>query len=389
MQSLLFSGILLLACSWSMVAQAGDIRHQVDNEVQAFLKERPYAGLVVGLITPETQQVWGYGSVTLRGKQQTPDGNTLFEIGSVTKVLTGLLLADLVNRGKVRVDDPVSRYLPANWKVPRRDNRDITLLHLATHTSSLPRVPPSLMLLAAVDGSIDNPYATFTRKMLQNTLCSLKLTRVIGSQYRYSNLGVGLLGLALADATNATSYEALLRQRILSPIGMHDTGITLSETQLQQLAPGMNGDGEPTSRWDFDCLEACGGVRSNVNDILKLLRANLHLEQTPLGEAFRLAQQPWREKGRSGLSVGLCWMLTKEQDPKFTMIWHNGGTGGYRSFLAVVPEHQLGLVILTNTKDSIDMLAVDLIRSLIKPGAQQDLPPTSEQQDQRDSRQHS
>jgi len=167
-----------------------------DDEIRALLRQRideqhRGVGIVVGVIGPTERRVVSWG--TFDGGAKKVAGDTIFEIGSVTKVFTSLLLADAVARGEVALDDPVSKFLPANVKVPERGGKKITLLDLATHTSGLPSTPNNL-----VPKDPSNLYADYTVGQLYDFLSSYTLPRDIGSQYEYSNLGVGLLGIALA-----------------------------------------------------------------------------------------------------------------------------------------------------------------------------------------------
>jgi len=339
-------------------------RAAVDELVKPFLKDKPYLGLVAGITRPTGHQVFGYGEVTLEGKKQVPDAATLFEIGSITKIFTGTLLADQVLCGTVRLDDPVQNYLPNDWIVPRRDDRDITLLHLATHTSSLPVQPPLIGFIALLNKTPFNPYSKFDETQLRKTLADLKLSRPIGSRFEYSNLGVGLLGHALAHAAKAKTYEDLLVQRLAKPLALADTRLQLSAEQSKRLAPGHNKEGEPASPWTFACLEACGGLRSTAHDLLLFVDAAMNRRKTPLAEAFRMVQQPWREIGRKGEAVGLCWFRREHEVEKDDMLWHNGGTGGYRSFLALVPEKGVGVVLLSNSPHSLDKLGDAILKKI-------------------------
>ncbi|OWK39088.1 serine hydrolase domain-containing protein [Fimbriiglobus ruber] len=344
-------------------------RAAVDELVKSFLKDKPYLGLVVGISRPAGREIFGYGQVTLDGKQHAPDGTTIYEIGSLTKVFTGTLLADQVLRGAVKLDDPVQKHLPDTLTVPRRDDRDITLLHLATHTSSLPVQPPLIGLVAVLKNEPDNPYGHYDRASLGKTLSGLKLDRPIGARFDYSNLGVGLLGHALAHTAGAESYEALLVQRLTKPLGLADTRVQLSAEQNKRFAPGYDRKGEPTAPWTFACLEACGGLRSTAGDLLLFADAAMGRRKTPLSEAFRTAQQPWRETchGPTGTqSIGLCWFREPFPPIKGEWIWHNGGTGGFRSFLALVPAKNLGVVLLGNSPHPLDKLAVEIVQALAK-----------------------
>jgi CubicO group peptidase (beta-lactamase class C family) len=284
----------------------------------------------------------------------------------MTKVFTGTLLADQVKRGTMRLDDPAQRYLPADVKLPRRDDRDITLLHLATHTSSLPVEPPYIGLLALSSKDPANPYGEYGQKQLIKTLKHLELGHPIGSRYAYSNLGVGLLGQALARTAKASSYQDLMVKQIAMPLGLPDTRLTLDAGQTKRLAPGHTALGARTSPWTFACLEACGGMRSTVRDMLIFTKANLGEIKTPLASAFQMAQEPWRETGHKGGFVGLCWQRWKLPPGESVVLWHNGGTGGYRSFMGLIPKKGAGVVVLSNSAHFVDAMGMEILKHLDK-----------------------
>src|SRR6185369_7618589 len=209
-----------------------------DNEVKSILQDRidrakRGVGIVVGLVDEKGTRVITYGKANQDGNRAL-DGNTVFEIGSVTKVFTATLLADMVERGEVSLNDPISKYLPKTVKTPTRDGKEITLLDLATQTSGLPRLPANF---APKDPG--NPYADYSVDQLYAFLSSYTLTRGIGEKYEYSNLGVGLLGHILSLRAG-TDYEALVRKRICQPLKMEDTGITLTPGMKTRLTTGHN-----------------------------------------------------------------------------------------------------------------------------------------------------
>jgi CubicO group peptidase (beta-lactamase class C family) len=337
----------------------------VAEAVKAFLEKRTHVTLAVGVITPGGKREFGFGTFKLDGQDRRPDEHTLYEIGSITKVFTGTLLAQLVLEKKIKLDDPVQPWLPANWKLPRRDDRDITFLHLATHTSGLPVQPPGLVLFTLLAGTEDDPYANFDRPAVAQTLGAIRLRRPIGSKYEYSNLGVGLLGHALARVDGADSYEALLAKRILRPLGMGESAIRLSEEQKKKLAPGHDDSGEPASGWTFASLEACGGLRSNVRDMLRFVEAAMAKTDTPLKPAFAFAQQPWREQAVKGAEVGLCWASSHSR--RGLLLWHNGGTGGYASYMGFRPTTGIGVVVLcSGAERAVDNLGLTILEALEK-----------------------
>ena len=168
----------------------------------------------------------------------------MFEIGSITKVFTAAILADMVARGQVRLDDPVAQLLPATVKVPSRNGRRITLLDLATQSSGLPRLPTNF---APKDSA--NPYADYGDQQLYDFLSGYELPRDPGATYEYSNLGMGLLGHALARKAGM-SYEQLVSRRVLAPLGMKETAITLSPALRPRLVPGHGDTGQVVAAQD-------------------------------------------------------------------------------------------------------------------------------------------
>jgi CubicO group peptidase (beta-lactamase class C family) len=278
---------------------------------------------------------------------------TILEIGSVSKALTGTLLAEMAARGEVALEDPVRRYLPDSVQVPARAGREITLLDLASHTSGLPRLPDNL---APADS--EDPYADYDVGRLHRFLSGHTLRREPGSAYEYSNLGAGLLGHALERA-GGRPYEVLMVERVLAPLGMHDTRITLTQGQRARLAGGHGADLAPVKGWTFDALAGAGAWRSTVLDVLRLLGAMLDPPAGTLGEAFIAAMEPRRSAGGPGLRIGLGWHVLEREGR--TLTWHNGETGGFHSFVAVDRAARTGVVVLSNAATNIDDIGFHLL----------------------------
>jgi len=321
-------------------------------------------GIVVGIIEPRGRRIVAYGGVN-QGDTRPLNGDTIFEIGSATKVFTSLLLADMVRRGEVALSDPVAKYLPAEVKVPERGGRVITLLDLSTHTSGLPRLPTNLRPQDSA-----NPYVDYTAEQLYRFLSSYELPRDIGSEFEYSNLGAGLLGFALARRAGM-GYEELVRKRITGPLGMKSTGITLTPEMKARLAAGHNSELKAVPNWDFDALAGCGALRSDANDLLTFLAANLGYIKSPLASAMASMRAVRRATGSASLGeIGLGWLMVKPSS--YEIVWHNGGTGGYRSFIGFVPSTRVGVVVLSNTftatgVDDIGMHLLDSHAPLMPP----------------------
>ena len=315
---------------------------------------RPSA--MTAYVSGTSLEMKGFGSITLPGGK-APDADTVYEIGSITKGLTGIVLADMAIAGEVSPHDTLEKYLPEPANFPE-SIRKITLQQLATHASGLPRLPANLMF-----GMKDpaNPYAHYGRKELEAFLYGYTPPPDRAAIVpEYSNLGFGLLGFVLAQKAGMT-YEALLKQRVLDPLGMRDTTVTLTADQRARLAPG-HAKGVPVSNWDLDALAGAGAVRSTAADMAKLLQALMRPPDSRIGKAIRLALEPRGQLGAA--KIGFGW-LTSTQPSGFTFIWHNGGTGGYRSFIGFTPDAKAGIVVLTNGADqSPDPLAAQALQRL-------------------------
>jgi serine-type D-Ala-D-Ala carboxypeptidase/endopeptidase len=328
--------------AFAAVVSDADIRTILADRIDV---QHQSVGIVVGAIDSTGRRVVAYGKTAKDGKPV--DADTVFEIGSITKVFTSLLLADAVKRGEVALTDPVSKYLPPDVKVPERGGKKITLVDLATHTSGLPRMPSNFH-----PKDPGNPYADYTVAQLYEFLSTVELTRDIGSKYEYSNLGGGLLGHALARRAG-TDYETLVRTRILQPLGMKSSAITLSKSMKEHLTPGHDASLQPVPNWDLPTLAGAGALRSTTNDLLTFLAANIGIEKSPLAPSMAAMIPPRRPTGNPGLEIALGWhILTRDGHE---IIWHNGGTGGYRTWIGFELKSRTGVVVLSNTSTTADV----------------------------------
>ena len=305
--------LLLQAFAASVYAQeAPGIPADVD--IRRLLAERiddqkRSVGIVVGVVGPEERRVVGYGRLTADDPRE-PGGDTVFEIGSITKVFTAILLAGLAEEGAVELETPVQGLLGPDVTMPTRNGAEITLLHLATHSSGLPRLPSNLQPSNAA-----NPYADYTVSQLHEFLSSHELVRDIGEAVEYSNLGGGLLGHVLA-LSQETDYETLVSARLLEPLGMSDTSITLSPSQQERLAIGHSVQLRPVANWDLPTLAGAGALRSTVNDLLTFVEANLGLGESSLHAAMAVTHAPRRDFAPPDMRIGLGWITRKRTWPR-------------------------------------------------------------------------
>jgi CubicO group peptidase (beta-lactamase class C family) len=336
LSNLLKTLTLTMIASLVSNAYALDLHSEIDPLVQPLIDDQEVVGCVVGIVRGGETQVLAYGE-TEKGSKKAPDGKTIYEIGSASKAFTGVLLADAVNAGLVKLDDSLQTHVPKGVKVPVKDDKPMTLEHLATHTSGLPRLPSNMR-----PKNPSNPYADYTPKQMAEFLTSHELRRVPG-EYEYSNYGMGLLGHVLAKK-QGTTYEKLLIDRIAKPLGMSDTCITLNAEQRKRFAPPYNVSLAADKNWDVPTLAGAGAIRSTANDLLKFLQASLADNKEPLTKAIQLAFEK-RHTMEDGLAIGLGWHIARDGITR----WHNGMTGGYSSWISVVPEAKVGVVVLSNT----------------------------------------
>lgn len=335
--SIIFAAAALVFC-----ADLAEIRSIMVNRVDEGKKA---VGIVVGTIDENGRQVIGHGR-TVAGGTKEPDGDTLFEIGSITKVFTSLVLADMIERGEVKPDDPVKKFLPSTVTVPSRNGKEITLLDLSMQISGLPRMPNNFR-----PKDLANPYVDYDPPKLYEFLSGYTLTRDIGEKYEYSNVGVGLLGHALSLKAGM-SYEDMIRRRILDPLGMKSTTVKLSPELEKRMATGHDAQLHPVKNWDLDALAGAGAIRSTANDMLKFLAANLELTDSPLKAAMRRMRSVHRETGATDLEIMMAWHVLHKNGAD--LVWHNGGTAGFRTFAGFVPEKKTGVVVLCNTNLDCD-----------------------------------
>jgi len=339
-----YRGIVFAVACFATTATAGSLPERVRNAVQERVDAGEYPAVVVGYIADGKSEVDAFGKLD-DGK--APDADTVFEIGSITKTFTATLLAEAVESGAVKIDTPVASLLP-DFKIPERSGKRITLLDIATQHSGLPRLPSNL---APADPA--NPYADYDAARLKAFLSGYTLTRDPGASYEYSNLAFGLLGFALARHAHS-NYAQLVDRKILRPLQMASTGIGLTDAILVHLAPGHDGDGKSAKNWDIDALAGAGALRSSTTDMLHYLRANMEAPASPLGRAMKFAQEPRQDTRGKITRIGLAWMTVAR--PGGDVIWHNGGTGGYRSFLGFNADRRRGVVVMTNSANDVDQI---------------------------------
>ncbi|QEF98571.1 D-alanyl-D-alanine-carboxypeptidase/endopeptidase AmpH precursor [Stieleria maiorica] len=353
-----FFCILLLIIPTALSAAPPDLndpatRQRVRSLVQPYLDNELVVGLSLGLIAGDRAATFHFGKTSQDGP--APDDQTVYEIGSVTKVFTGILLADAVVQNKVKLDQDAAELMPDGARMPESGGKSITLLDLSIHRSGLPRLPSNMTNVGG-----ENPYADYTSDLALEFLNEYSLTRDPGDAMEYSNLAVSFLGYLLCRQAGK-SYDELFSQRVTGPLGMSDTTVTGNDDVLQRLATGHDALAKPRSTWEFADMPGAGGIRSTVTDMLRFAKANLDPPDNDLGKAIQLAWKQHRAGDAKDFAMGLGWHLARDGSTR----WHNGQTGGFHAMLFVNRQIPAAVVLLTNTATmEVDRLAEDLIRML-------------------------
>lgn len=335
--------------AWTAPLTQAELASQVAAAVGGGRVQAVSAGLVQA-----TGPVTAHAGVLAPDRATPPDDQTVYDIGSITKVFTGLLLAEAVTRGELTLDTPLATLLPPDVELPDRAGNRITVRMLATHTSGLPAIPAEIP-----PDNYTNPYANYGESDLWATLRRVKLDFEPGTKASYSNLAVGLLGTLLARRAGM-SYPELLAARITGPLGMKDTVVEVDAGQRGRRAPGFNAAGQAWPHWEFKALAGAGAIASTLDDLMRFAAAMLRPAESPLREAIELAwakQELAASVGPGG--SGLGWMLAGDGRTR----WHNGMTGGFHAALFVSRELGVATVVLMNRSDpSGTQLGESLIR---------------------------
>jgi CubicO group peptidase (beta-lactamase class C family) len=339
-----------------------------DNEIRKILIDRVGGngndvGIVVGVVEPQGRRIISFGHRNSEDSRPL-DGRTVFEIGSMTKAFTALLLADMVAKNEVSLSEPVAKYLSADLKLPERNDQSITLLDLATHTSGLPFMPENAPALN------DPAAAKYSAADLKQYLASYSLKRDIGREWEYSNIGYWVLSEALSSRAGM-NYETLVRERVISPLHLANTDFALSPKMKTNLAAGHDAALQPAPAVSalpiYSIMPAAGGLYSTANDLLNFLSLAIGYERSPLAAAMQLSVSTHRPTG-GGDEQALGWTVIGKGDDQ--LIFRDGGTYGFASSMAWDPRKRIGVVVLSNQQGDVNDIVRHLLRSefpLAKP----------------------
>lgn len=328
---------------------------KIEDIMQPFMFESKTVGLSIGVLKDGKTYFYNYGE-TKKGDGQIPSAENIYEIGSITKTFTGILLAKAIVEKKISLTDPVNKFLPKNIPVIKFGNDTLKIVHLANHSSGLPPLPDNFK-----PAGWDNPYREYDEKKLLEYLAHAALSRKPGEKFEYCNLAVGLLGYIL-EKTNKMPYEKMVSAFIISKAGVTDTRQFLLKKDSALFVQGYNESILPNSQWDFKALAAAGCLRSNTADMLKYAALQFGGADENLQKAIGLSHQATFNAGVQ--KIALNWFI--QNWGWGDVLFHGGQTGGYKSFLAVNPVTKNAVIILSNTTVSNDEAGVKILSYLDK-----------------------
>jgi CubicO group peptidase (beta-lactamase class C family) len=346
---LLLIGFIACGSQAAGLPSDADIHRIIEQRVLAIAGPEGGMGIVVGVLDDKGPRVVAYGDTG--GSDRRPlNGDTAFEIASVTKVFTALLFADMVRTGDLALTDPVAKYLPDS------NGRSMTLVDLATHTAGLPFMPDNLTAI------MESRAASYSKRDLYGFIASRPLSDDIGSKWAYSNLDYWLLQEVIAARAGA-DFGQVLQSRLLTPLGLRNTAATWSPELKARAAAGHDAALQPApdiaSVPVFNLMPAAGGMVSTANDLLKFLSRVMGYQDTTLAPSMAALLQTRRPAGGREQALG-WWIIGAGED---AIVFHDGGSFGFSSSLAWQPQRRVGVVVLSNQTTG----AGDIARHLLQP----------------------
>lgn len=328
----------------------------INKWLSAYIQTKGNVGISAAVYYKGADHYYNYGE-TAKGDHKLPNAHTLYEIGSVTKTFTATLLAKAVTDGLVKLDDPITKFLPDSV-AGNADLKPITLKTIANHTSGLPRMPDNINITVT---DLSQPYEHYDQAHLFAFLKKFKATRAPGVSYEYSNLAMGLLGVIL-ERIYHKPYAELLKLYVTQPLQLNETKIRLTTIEAKCLAQGYDAPGNKAAPWKHITTQAAGAIVSSTSDMLRYGKQQLAQFNNPLSKAISLTHQTTLDDGINKVALGWHYLYA-DADP---VIQHGGATGGYRSLICANLRKNIVLVILTNNATNGDALGLELMPFLEK-----------------------
>lgn len=355
-------GIMYVKYQFAHIPDNKNLEITIDTEVDKVLKSGSSYGLVIGVYKDGKTFTKGYGTIN-RNSAIKPDGTTIFQIGSITKLFTASTYQILSDEKVFTSDATLGDVIGAGYDLSPQSKK-VTLRQLATHTSGFPSIPKPLELefikLSRGENLTENPYSYLGDSYIYAYLKTAEGKRKPG-HFEYSNYGMGLLGHVMERVTKK-DYESLVSEKILEPLAMKSTTILLTPKMSDRMAQGYDNKGDPTPVWTFASLAGAGAFNSNAEDMLKFIQANIEASSSSVSQSLIKTHEP-----QLNGSTAIGWMLPTFFD-RFvgnnSILWHNGMVGGYASYISIDTKNKTGVIILSNKSVDVTALGLTLTREV-------------------------
>lgn len=335
--------LLIISCNKKEI-EVESIHDEVERIAMPYIVSGERVGIAIGTYDNGEKNFYSFGVKSLVEGGEI-DENTMFEIGSITKVFTTTALAHLHLNGEVSLEDDLQSHFSQKAKIPSYNGIHIKLKHLANHTSSLPREPDNMNTKDE-----DTYFKDYTIQNFYTFINSYQVTKPIGNAGAYSNLGMGILGFVLKESQRKT-YAELIQDQVLKPLNMMHTAVRFEDVDTDNIAYGYVGNQKKTEWFFSEVFEGAGVLKSNMSDMMRFLEAQLANRNDQLHHAIRLTHEKTAPSEIPGSNIGLGWVITTLNDGQ-QVWWHNGGTLSYNTFIGFNKETGKGVVVLMNSKNN-------------------------------------
>jgi len=327
----------------------------VNETVKAYAEKKTTAGLSIGILRNNEQQQYGYGEV-IKGLKMIPDENTAFEIGSITKTFTAVMMLNLLSSLNLTIDEPANNLLPASIPLLIKNGKKVTIKHLLNHTSGLPRLPINF----GKESDSQNPYKNQDSSKVYEALKTANLISDPGEKFEYSNLGMAVAGLII-ERKSGKSYSDYLKENVCTPLGLTRTKAIRDFNE--NLAKGYTEKGKETPYWDLAGYAGAGSIYSTTKDLLNYSKSILNSDNSSKSAIFKKVKEVTFSS--SDYKIASAWFYLTINGVECLV--HDGGTGGFRSFIYIAPSKNLSIVVLANNGwDNAATVANELASRLIR-----------------------
>ncbi len=348
------SGVLYLKYRLNNTPDRRNLEAELDAEIQKMMNGGLSYGLVIGVYKNDRTFIKGYGSVA-RETNVAPTPSTIFEIASITKLFTASTLQALSDKGVLQLDSTLGDLMGNAAFSP--SVKKVTLRQLATHRSGFPAFPDEYL---KKHPDTDNISRDFTTNDIYAYLGNPNGKQELG-RFEYSNFGAGLLGHVLANSTKK-NYEDMITDTLLKPLGMTNTFVTIKDGHAKNIAQGYSMSGNPAKLldWSGGALDGAGSLKSTAHDMMLFIKTNVDESESPVSKSLQKTHEPQFDG-----ETAIGWMLPGFID-RFvgnqSVLWHNGLTPGYASYIAIDTQNKAGLIILSNKATPVGMPGTMLMR---------------------------